>query len=49
MKWIKPSGVEVETNDMPETITYCRSLGWQEVSEDEAPRRRGRPPKDSTE
>lgn len=48
MKWTKPSGVEVETNDMPETIKYCRSLGWQEVSED-APKRRGRPPKESAE
>lgn len=30
MEWVKPSGVEVKTNDMPETIKYCESLGWKE-------------------
>lgn len=49
MKWIKPSGVEIETNDMPETLAYCRSLGWQAADKTEttessadAPKRRGR-------
>jgi hypothetical protein len=31
MKWIKPSGVEVETNDRPETVKYASSLGWKPV------------------
>jgi len=30
MKWIKPSGIEFETNDLPETIKYCKSLGFKE-------------------
>lgn len=30
MLWIKPSGVEVKTNDRKETIEYCKSLGWKE-------------------
>jgi len=29
MKWEKPSGIEIETNDMKETIEYCKSLGWK--------------------
>ena len=29
VEWIKPSGVVIETNDMPETIEYCESLGWE--------------------
>ena len=34
MIWIKPSGIEVETNDMPETIAYCNSIGWKEKKEE---------------
>jgi hypothetical protein len=30
MKWIRPSGSEIETNDLKETIKYCESLGWKE-------------------
>lgn len=30
MIWIKPSGVEMETNDSPETIKYLKSLGYVE-------------------
>ena len=30
MIWIKPSGAEVKTNDLPDTIEYCKSLGWKE-------------------
>lgn len=33
MKWIKPSGIEIETNDKEETIEYCKSLGWKEKNE----------------
>jgi hypothetical protein len=31
MKWIKPNGQEIETNDRPETIEHCESIGWKEV------------------
>jgi len=30
MKWIRPSGSEIETNDEKGTIEYCKSLGWKE-------------------
>jgi hypothetical protein len=30
MKWIKPSGLKITTNDLEETIEYCKSLGWKE-------------------
>ena len=30
--WIKPSGVEIETNDSDETIAYCESLGWKPMT-----------------
>jgi len=26
MKWIRPSGTEIETDDRPETIAYAESL-----------------------
>ena len=29
MKWLRPSGTEIETNDSEETIEYCKSLGWK--------------------
>jgi hypothetical protein len=31
MKWIKPNGQEIETNDRPETIEHCESIGWKEA------------------
>ena len=34
MKWKKPNGTRIETNDMKETLEYCRSLGWEEVDEE---------------
>lgn len=42
--WIKPSGVELETNDFPATIAAAESLGWKRKGEEEKPKR-GRPPK----
>jgi len=30
MKWVKPSGLKIETTDSEETIEYCKSLGWKE-------------------
>lgn len=29
MKWIKPNGTEIETNDDEETVKYCQQLGWE--------------------
>ncbi len=29
MKWIKNSGMEIETNDLPATISHCLSIGWE--------------------
>ncbi len=29
MKWIKPSGLEININDNLETIKYAESLGWK--------------------
>lgn len=31
MKWKKPSGLEIETNDQPATIAKAESLGWKPV------------------
>ena len=36
MKWVKPSGVEIETNDREETIEYCESLGWKPIEDEQA-------------
>lgn len=30
MKWTKPNGTNIETNDMKATIAYCKSLGWKQ-------------------
>ena len=35
MKWQKPNSTEIETNDLPATVAYCRSLGWEEVGASE--------------
>ena len=29
IKWIKDNGQEIETNDRPETVTHCESIGWK--------------------
>jgi hypothetical protein len=31
MKWKKSNGTVIETNDRPETLSYCKELGWQEI------------------
>jgi len=41
IKWTKPSGVEIQTNDREETIEYCESLGWKREGEK---KKAGRPP-----
>ena len=35
--WKKPSGMEIETNDMEATVAYCEGLGWTRVGEVAAP------------
>lgn len=32
IKWVKPSGLKIETNDMDETVEYCKSLGWKKAN-----------------
>ena len=29
IKWIKPNGNEIETNDAPATVAHCEALGWK--------------------
>jgi hypothetical protein len=29
IKWVKPSKIEIETNDSEKTVAYCESLGWK--------------------
>lgn len=38
--WTRPSGSKLETNDRPETIEYCESLGWTRDDQ----KKRGRKP-----
>lgn len=33
IKWIRPSGTVIETNERKETIDYCVSLGWEPYQE----------------
>lgn len=49
IKWVRPSGSIIETNDSPDTIAAAKALGWaladgEEQEKSDAPRR-GRPPK----
>ena len=32
MLWKKPSGLEIETVENKETIAYCKSLGWIDIT-----------------
>ena len=45
MKWMRPSGTILETNDFPGTIEDCEKKGWKRVDDDK-PKKRGRPKKD---
>ena len=40
MKWTKPNGNEIETNDEEATIEYCESLG--RVKEGEKPKKKAK-------
>ena len=30
IKWVKPSGLKIETNDLDVTVEYCESMGWKQ-------------------
>ncbi len=36
MKWTKPNGSEVETNEEKATIEHCKTLGWKSAKKNEA-------------
>lgn len=44
IKWTKPSGLKIETNDMDTTVEYCKSLGWKQ----ENGKKPGRPKADAS-
>ena len=31
--WIKPSGLEIKTNDDTATVAHCEKLGWERVED----------------
>jgi len=33
IKWMRPSGREIETNDEEATIEYCESMGWERMND----------------
>lgn len=35
--WIRPSGSEITTNGLPETIKYAASLGWKPKGDESEP------------
>jgi len=37
IKWTRPSGTEIETNDDKATIDYCISLGWKPAESEKKP------------
>ena len=38
IKWIKPNGNEIETNDLPKTIAHCESIGWKRAQKKRGPK-----------
>ena len=38
MKWKRPSGVPIKSNDDKATIAYCKSLGWKEEKKEAKPK-----------
>ena len=46
MKWMRPSGVEIETNDRDVTIKYCESLGFKRIDANDDTSKEG--PKEGT-
>ena len=31
IKWMRPSGTEIETNDHPDTVAEAKRLGWKKA------------------
>ena len=42
IKWKRPSGTFIETNEKQETIEYAESLGWKREGAEEKPKRKRR-------
>ena len=38
ISWIKPSGLEIVTNDEKATVEYCESLGWERAKAEKKPK-----------
>ena len=34
MKWKRPSGREIETNDEPATVKHCQDMGWERMDKE---------------
>ena len=49
IKWIRPSGSEIVTNDLKRTIETAEDFGWKRKDAEVKPKRRGRPPKEKKE
>ncbi len=39
IKWKKPNGTKIETNDMTATVVKCESLGWKRIGQVGRPKR----------
>ena len=48
MKWTRPTGTTIVTNDLPATIEACEKLGWKEFKE-AAPKKKAAPKKEDDE
>lgn len=49
MRWKKPNGMIIETNDEPATLEGAKALGWVPEGEDGGPKKRGRPRRNTDE
>lgn len=48
IRWMRPSGSVIETNDEPGTVDHCEAQGWKREGDNGGPPRRGRQPKSNT-
>lgn len=53
-EWVKPNGTKIMLNNADATVQAAKNKGWKmaevdmaETKEEEAPKRRGRPPKEA--
>lgn len=47
IKWEKPNGTTIETNDSPETVAYCESLGWKRAGAKKPAAKKSQPETDT--